>query len=371
MACLHDLVEATEVPQAAPALEATQIFETTQILAAASTLLGTELTDPVDLGGSNRSTVLRVRTAAGESVILKAHKELSAYQAEAGGLRLTDLGPRLLADDPEHRLIVMEDLGDAPNLADLLLAGEEKQARAALIEWATTYGRLAVRTVGRESELGAASGPWVTEDMAKLPDFLRVHGIAAPPGLAADLDAVSDLDHDRFRVFSPGDICPDNHLLTPGGLRPIDFEGAGFHSVFLDASYSRMPFGSCWCVFRLPKSFSLEAERAYRGEVVKAYPELADDRIWRPGVRLASVAYVVAMTYWLMPQVAEEDRPMHRSRDPIASVRQVLRYRWEVTATALERSGELPAMAAVFRALLAETAQWRAADLPAYPAFSS
>lgn len=140
-----------------------------------------------------------------------------------------------------------------------------------------------MQTAGRESELGQASGLWVTEDMAKLPDLLKVLDIAAPPGLAADLDALTALDHDRFRVFSPGDICPDNNLLTPEGLRPIDFEGAGFHSVFLDASYSRMPFGSCWCVYRLPKSFSMEAERAYRGEVVQVYPELADDRIWAPG----------------------------------------------------------------------------------------
>jgi hypothetical protein len=60
--------------------------------------------------------------------------------------------------------------------------------------------------------------------------------MALPAGLRADLDAVAALDRDEFRVFSPGDICPDNNLLTPQGLRPIDFEGAGFHSVFLDAS---------------------------------------------------------------------------------------------------------------------------------------
>ena len=69
-------------------------------------------------------------------MILKAHKEQAAYAAEAGGLRLTDLGPQLLAEDAEHLLIVMEDLGDAPNLADLLLGGDAERARAALIEWA-------------------------------------------------------------------------------------------------------------------------------------------------------------------------------------------------------------------------------------------
>ncbi|WP_194896574.1 hypothetical protein [Catenulispora pinisilvae] len=345
-------------------------MEVTEILTAASALLGTELADPVDLGGSDRSVVLRVRTAAGDTVILKAHKEQSVYAAEASGLRLTDLGPRLLAADPEHRLIVMEDLGDAPNLADLLLGGDEKRARAALVEWAATYGRLAVQTVGRESDLEVPSEPWVAKAMAKLPGFLDGFGIAPPPGLESDIEAVSALDHDPFPVFSPGDICPDNHLLTPEGLRPIDFESAGFHSVFLDASYSRMPFGTCWCVFRLPKTFSMEAERAYREEVVKAYPALADDRIWRPGVRRGSVAFVAMMSVWQVSVVQEEDRPMHRTRMPESSMRQVLRYRWEVTAASLERAQELAAVAAAFRGLLAATEGWRTGDLPRYPAFS-
>lgn len=343
--------------------------EATEILAAASALLGVGLTDPVDLGGSARSTVLRVRTASGDSVILKAHTERAPYAAETSGLRLTDLGPRLLAADPEHRLIVMEDLGDAPNLADLLLSSDEARARAALIEWAATYGRLAVQTLGREGELEEPSEPWVAKGMATFPAFLAELGVAVPPGLDADLEAVAALDQDGFRVFSPGDICPDNHLLTPNGLRPVDFEGAGFHSVFLDASYSRMPFGSCWCVFRLPKTFSLEAERAYRQEVVKGYPELADDRVWRPGVRLGSVAYVVGMSQLMVPMVQEADRPMHRTRTPESSMRQVLRYRWEVTARALERAGELPAMAGALRGLSGATGDWGVGVLGRYPAF--
>lgn len=344
-------------------------METAEILAAGSKLLGTELTDPVDLGGSQRSTVLRVRRADGGTVILKAHAEWIGYAAESGGLAFSDIGPRLLGSDPERRLIAMEDLGDAPNLADLLLGGDEKAAREALVEWAAAYGRMAAASVGRESELTAAGAPWVEEDARKLPGLLESLEIVAPDRLEADLAAVAELDYDRYQVFSPGDICPDNHLLTAEGLRPIDFEGAGFHSVFLDAAYTRTPFSSCWCVFRLPKMFSLEAERAYRREVVAGYPELADDAIWRPGVRLGAVAYTIATSTHLVPTVLEEDRPMHRVRRPMSTVRQVLRYRWDTTAAALERAGELPAVAAAFRALLAATGQWQAADLPAYPAF--
>jgi hypothetical protein len=84
-------------------------------------------------------------------------------------------------------------------------------------------------------------------------------------------------------VFSPGDICPDNNLLTPDGLRMLDFEGASFHSVFDDAAYARMPFATCWFVYALPDGLAAEIEELYRAEVVRVFPDLADDRIWRPG----------------------------------------------------------------------------------------
>jgi hypothetical protein len=180
----------------------------------------------------------------------------------------------------------MEDLGDAPNLADLLLGGDAKEARTALIEWAATYGRLAVQTFGREHELEA-------QDAAKLPAFLEGLGMAPPSVLRSDLDAVAALDRDRFQVFSPGDICPDNHLLTPGGLRPIDFEGSGFQ------------------------------------------------RLSRRG----------------------------RGGPPGAGRRPGLAARGTARLGRLERAGELPAVAAVFRGLLALTEHWRVPDLPGYPAF--
>ena len=82
---------------------------------------------------------------------------------------------------------------------------------------------------------------------------------------------------DRFGVFSPGDLCPDNNLLTAGGVRLLDFEAAGIYSVFLDAAYIRMPFSTCWCVFRLPADLSEDAEAAYRQQVSAVLPQLADD----------------------------------------------------------------------------------------------
>jgi hypothetical protein len=46
-----------------------------------------------------------------------------------------------------------------------------------------------------------------------------------------------------------------------------------------------------------------------------------------------------------------------------------LRYRWQTLADDFEAPGDLPAVAALMRSLLAATENWQAPDLPLYPAF--
>ena len=105
------------------------------LVAAASAVLGRALADPVDLGGSERSKVLRCRDPAGGSVVVKSYARMpegaSGFAAQASGLAFTcaaGVGPRLLGADPAVPLVVMTDLGDAPSLADLLLAWEHLTA---------------------------------------------------------------------------------------------------------------------------------------------------------------------------------------------------------------------------------------------------
>ncbi|MGH3681869.1 MAG: hypothetical protein ACRDT2_16670 [Natronosporangium sp.] len=127
-------------------------------------------------------------------------------------------------------------------------------------------------------------------------------GIVPAAGLADDLGQVlAATTPDRYPVFSPGDVCPDNNLLTDQGLRMVDFEGAGYHSVFLDAAYARMPFATCWCVFRLPAAVAARVEAACRAEVARGYPALVDDAVWVPGVRRAMAAWTVAISGLLPP----------------------------------------------------------------------
>ncbi|WP_339127757.1 hypothetical protein WJM95_02300 [Streptomyces sp. f51] len=352
------------------------------ILRAAGELLDVELSGPVDLGGSSRSTVLRCATAGGGSVIVKAFtnepESLRAFTAEAAGLSLGIAGPKVLGVDPEVPLLVMADLGTAPTLADVLLGNDPVVAESALLAWARGLGRLAAASVHRRADLtrlwsrydkGLLSWgdePWIAQRATDLLALLDGAGIAVPPGLGEELAGIGTAGGDEYPAFTPGDTCPDNNLLTPEGLRLIDFEAACYQSVFLTAAYCRMPFSSCWCVFTLPAGMAAEIEQAYRAEVVGVYPALAEDEVWQAGMRQATAVWTVDATVRLLPR-SVEDAPLHRTRRPVPTRRQVLRHRWEMAGT-LE---EFPAFARTMRALLREVAGgWEVAPLPGYPAFA-
>ncbi len=359
----------------------------TDLVAAGSAALGLALSDPVKLVSDDTSMVLRCRSSSGGSVVLKSYPAddygQASFAAEAAGLEFTTgtgVAPDLLAVDPEQRLVVMTDLGDSPSLASLLLGQSPGPARAGLLSWARACGELAARTTGRQGEFagllekyGAAPSSgvcdWLPRRVGEIPGLLTSLSLAVPDGIEGDLAEVTELlEPGRLEVFSPGDICPDNNLITAGGVRFIDFENADFHSVFLDAAYLRMPFSTCWCVFALPGDLAAQAESAYRKLVSAAFADLADDAVWSRGMLLATTAWTLhAMTY-LLDRSVEGDASMN-PESVAPTRRQLLRYRWAALADDLDRAGELPAIGALLRQLLAETGLWNVPDLPLYPAF--
>lgn len=365
----------------------------TDLVEAGSAALGRPLRDPERLASSERSVVLRCRSSTG-SVVVKSYPDdrhgTASFAAEAAGLEFTagtGLAPDLLAADPAQRLIVMADLGgDSPSLADLLLGSSPGPARDGMLSWARACGELAVRTACRERELaallakyGATSGSrrpasgigdWLPLRIEAIPGLLTSLSFAVPDRLDDDLAVVSEFVTTKaFEVFSPGDICPDNNLITVGGVRFIDFENAGFHSVFLDAAYLRMPFSTCWCVFALPGDLAAEAEGLYRGLASTVFVELADDELWSRGLCLATTAWTLhAMTY-LLDRGVTADASMNPDASLAPTKRQLLRYRWRALAGELDRAGALPAIRVLAGQLLAETGLWLGPELPLYPAF--
>jgi hypothetical protein len=95
------------------------------------------------------------------------------------------------------------------------------------------------------------------------------------------------------------------------------------------------------------------------------YPALADDEVWRAGLRKAVAVWTVDVTVRLLPR-AEEDGPMHPTRRPVPTKHQLLRHRWEMAS----RIDEFPAFAETMRLLLTKVAAaWDVPPLPGYPAF--
>jgi len=368
-------------------------------VAAASAALGRQLADPVRLTGSDWSLVVRCRDIeGGGTVVAKSYPAssrdgTSCFAAEAAGLAVsasTGLAPELLAADSRSLTLVMSDLGSWPSMADVLLGDSASAARQAVLDWAARGAELAVRTSERHRDFETLKSRYLGGS-PDISDALvirgRVAGVAdrvaelvarpgsglagvrVPAGLRAELHAVADaVGPGRYPIFSAGDMCPDNNLITANGLRFVDFESAGIYSVFLDAAYIRMPFSTCWCVFRLPPELTAAAESSYRAQVTLAYPDLADDAVWLSGLHSAVAAWSSSSLSRLLHRAIESDEPLEPGRVS-PGIRQLIRYRWRVLLDWLDGGPQLPALAALTESLLAATEDWQAPDLPLYPAF--
>jgi hypothetical protein len=362
-----------------------------ELVAVAAAATGRRLSEPVRLaGGSDQSAVLRCHDQAGGTVIVKAYPQTregeESFTAEATGLAMaagTGLAPELAGADPAELVVVMSDLGDGTTLADLLLGDAAGDVSEAVLSWARACGSLAVAASKRLDVLpalrarysrGQLRWPALSELAASIraaPERAAMAGVAAPPGLPAELaEIASAAECGEFGVFSPGDLCPDNNLVTPAGVRLLDFEAAGVYPVFLDAAYIRMPFSTCWCVFRLPEGLGQAAEAVYRELVSEIWPELARDEVWQAGMRRGIAAWSLNSMGWLLRRSMAGDFPLDEDRIS-PRTRQLMRYRWRTLAGELEPSGEFPAVAQLARLLLAATDGWDAAALPLYPVFRS
>src|SRR5439155_252120 len=98
---------------------------------------------------------------------------------------------------------------------------------------------------------------WVRESAA-----LSVMPRGAPaPRLVAERATPSAV---AMSDAGPGGSVAD--ALLGDGLVPIDFEGAEWRHVAWDVAYLTVPWPSCWCSWRIPRSVAEQATHAYRGQ---------------------------------------------------------------------------------------------------------
>lgn len=362
------------------------------------------LADAEDLGGSERSVVMRVRVAETpfelpRTLVVKHYgscpddERSDPFAHEAASCQLATalppeirVGPELIAHDPAQRLLVLEDLGRGSTLADVLLADDPRAAERALLAWARALGRLHTTMAGREADfealmrrLGATS--WsdpVADDMVRalseLPSLLeQLLGVATPGPVAERLRGAAELlGPSRYRSFSPSDICPDNSLVTGNGVRFLDFEWGCIRDVVLDAAYLQYPFPSSWCSYALPNNLADSMLATWRSEIAEMWPDLDEDGVLMPRLLDAQLLWVWVSTWWFLPRTGQSDTPLAQDM-PSPRRSTALVDRWRRLRTDAE-GAEMAALAEYAEGVvdaLVERFGSGALHLMRYPAFRS
>jgi len=331
------------------------------LLAGATSLLGAvELVD--DLSFSHRASVARLRVGDGSTVVVKRPVASDALAREVEAMRTLPerVRPALVATG--EGIVVMEDLGAGPSLADLLLGDDAGATDVALLAWATTLGAALRPTLrsgpGQEPEA-------LTEELEELRGLADALGATVPGGVDDDVALVASTlsQPGPWLAFCPGDTCPDNNrVLADGSVRLFDFEGSGWRHAAMEAAYCRAPFCTCWCLARLPAGVTQRMEAAFLAAL--SPPDV--DR-FADVIALAAVRYTLESLRWFRRYVVE-DRPVGPEGRAPSTGRQYLYERLRAVAG---QHGRLPALADVAGQLADRMrARWPGtADMPLYPAY--
>ncbi|MFI1459850.1 phosphotransferase family protein [Nocardia carnea] len=322
----------------------------TEVVSAAQQLLTkrmgapVKLSDPTELSGSGRTTVLRVRVAENafslpRTLIVKQVRGSvadpknvtimpgvasvdSAFLREAVSYQFTTAlsrgerpGAYLIAHSLPDRLLVLSDLGENTKLTDVLRSGAEPAAQNAMMAFAQALGRMHAATVGRELDFVAllrrvdvvhrvdGIAQQAEAAVAEVPALLRRElGIEVPDEVADQVAHGARLfGGGRFRAFSPSDLCPDNVIINDEGARILDYEWGGFRDATLDIAYALVSFPGCLCDIELSRELATQMVEAWRAEVVGVWPALADDDLLAEKILEARLIWVWLSTYWFLP----------------------------------------------------------------------
>jgi len=319
----------------------------------------------------DRSHVVRLHLVTGRCVVLKKRADEDSFGAELAALEYLNempepVAPRLLGADAEAGIVLMEDLGPGPSLADSLLTGDHSRVQADLVSYAEALGSVHAWSMRRPSDPRLGTPPWPGAVARGKDAFL---GAAVSLGLAT-AGARTEIDHlslmlteTGYHGLVHGDPCPDNVRFAGGRCRIFDFEHSGWGPVALDASYLLAPFPSCWCFGRLPAPVAAPAMSAYRGRLQAAGIDLGPS--WDAAMTAALGTWIVA---WgdRIARALEED-----SHWGTTTMRPRLLTWLRSFTSAAGRSGVLPGL----RALAVElherlSARWPEAAIADYPALA-
>lgn len=344
----------------------------------------TRLTFDRDLPGVGRTVVVKTRRVDGVGHGGPAH--LRREEAALRTATPTGVTARLIASDQAAGVVVTTDLESWPTLESILLGADADAATRAVVEFGVAVGRLhaGTRDAGEEyrqtlTGLGAPDAdagpglPWPGVDR-----WRDVEAACAQLGLPDARVAADDTAfvHERiadagpFAALTHTDLNPSNALVTPHGVRIVDFEGAIFGHLGFDASFLHFPFptySTHWGT--LPDNVVTEADHAYRRELARAMPS---EILGRLDQALAvGAAAALAVRVQRLPLLAATGQPSRTRWRRRAQLVQQIR----VFTRLAERAATLPTMADWFARLAdAMSTRWQDTTTPppaTFPAFRS
>lgn len=351
----------------------------------------------------DRDYILRLTLAGPRplpSVILKCAPR--PYRAEAPALRepggffhewvgieflsaVSAPVPRFLGGHRKLGFVLMEDLGQGRDLADVLLGADYREADLQLLGMARTLAALHNATAGRRAEYerlwleraGAASAS--TPYLGALDTGVSVLAdVGCTPNQSAIAEAREVLGAGLagpFDVYVHGDACPDNFVADElGRLRIIDFEVGGYASALLDAVYPRMQFPTCWCTAATPPPRITAFEDEYRRTLAERLPAAGDDDLFLGALVDACGVWALHTLARRVPplldrQPAEEENPWRAYRG--APPRRQVLARLQAFVAVSSAYGRRSALAAVVADCVGRLGRrWRVRpEVTDYPAF--
>ena len=317
---------------------------------------------PVEaLRAGERSDVRRVEAywpdATPTTLIVKRLYDLDeSWVRETAALSVLPPGEAsaLVAAGADPPLVVTEDLGAGPSVADALLGDDHDVAWHAVRQWATAVGRLhavsarlrdafeeALHQRSPGTRIPASRVSQELDDAARALDgHCAALGVPVPTGA---LDQLRELRHvlgsDGTAALTPADTCPDNNVRVGDRVVLIDFEGAQWRHAAWDVAYLFVPWPSCWCAWSIPDGLARQAFADYREAAAPGLPAVADEA-FEQQVRAATVGWALTSTTWFLDTALGDDPPLNPER-PAPTRRAMILQRLSLAAA----SDTVPALA--------------------------
>ncbi|MEZ4700979.1 MAG: phosphotransferase [Rhodothermales bacterium] len=180
--------------------------------------------------------------------------------------------PRLLAMDAEAHRLAMEDVGDAPHLG-VWLEEAGNAAGQAGAHLGAFIGALHRETAGDTALRADIDNRSIQETRLQVQyraigAILNRCGVADAEALGAEAEALGERLLRPGRCLVMGDLWPPSVLVTPAGLRVIDWEFAHFGNPAQDVAHLA---AHLWMIgHRRPESHAAACWRGFRGAYAMA-----------------------------------------------------------------------------------------------------